>query len=137
MLRRLLPLAAVLALTATGAAAENLGPVSNAAAQKECSVCHMAYQPQFLAADSWSTIFADLANHFGNDASLPEATLKEIADYYVANAGKPVGGRITETKWWVRRHSELPDAWWVKVKYKGNCVACHKNAEQGYYSEEE
>jgi hypothetical protein len=119
---------------------ERMPPVTNEAAKKECGACHMAYQPQLLPADSWRGIFADLSNHFGEDASLDDAVRQEILAYYVANAAPTQGGaaplRITEQRWWQREHSEeVPQADWAKAKFKGNCTACHARAEQGTYED--
>lgn len=118
---------------------ERVPPVANAAATKECGTCHMAYQPQLLSAASWQILLADLANHFDNDASLGDAARKEIEAYYVANAGRsgdtPGEPRITLTSWWINAHEEVPAASWTKpdVKFKGNCVACHQQADKGVY----
>jgi len=132
MHRRLLA-AAILVSIATGAAAEGYGPVTNAVAAKECSACHMAYLPKLMTEESWRLVFADLSNHFGNDASLPEATMKEVFDYYLANASGHAPGRITDAKWWIRTHKKITDAKWIEVKFKGNCTACHKDAEKGNF----
>ena len=79
------PLATATALLAVAAALapalaqelERVPPVTNEAAKKECGACHMAYQPQFLPANSWRRILADLGNHFGEDASLDDAVRQE------------------------------------------------------------
>jgi mono/diheme cytochrome c family protein len=118
-------------------------PVTNEAAKRECGACHMAYQPQLLPAEAWQRVFAELGEHFGTDASLDEPVQKEILDYYVAHAGRfaaafPPSPRITEAPWWMRAHRELRAAEWAKpeVKFKGNCTACHRRAEQALYEEE-
>ena len=142
------PLATATALLAVAAAlasalaqeSERVPPVTNEAAKKECGACHMAYQPQFLPANSWRRIFADLGNHFGEDASLDDAVRQEILSYYVANAAPGRNGetplRITEQRWWQRKHSEeVLEADWAKAKFKGNCTACHARAEQGVYGD--
>ncbi len=114
----------------------------------ECGVCHMAYPAQFLPARSWQAITGDLANHFGEDASLDPATTKVITDYLVANAANSPNGnprilagiakadiplRITETPWWIRRHREVSPARFTQpnVKSKSNCLACHSNGNYG------
>jgi mono/diheme cytochrome c family protein len=142
-MRPLVAASALLAVAATLAPAraqERVPPVTNEAAKKECGACHMAYQPQLLPADSWRRIFADLGNHFGEDASLDDAMRQEILAYYVANAGSAGSGtaplRITEQRWWQRKHSEeVRQADWAKAKFKGNCTACHARAEQGAYGD--
>jgi hypothetical protein len=119
---------------------ERVPPVTDEAAKKECGACHMAYQPEFLPANSWRRIFADLGNHFGEDASLDDAMRQEILAYYVANAASASAGqaplRITEQRWWVRKHDkEVRQADWAKAKFKGDCTACHARAEQGIYED--
>jgi len=60
--------------------------VDEPTAKKECSDCHMAYPPVLLAKSSWEKIFANLSNHFGEDATLDAATAKVISDYYIKNS---------------------------------------------------
>ncbi len=114
----------------------------------ECGACHMAFPAAFLPARSWQAIMGDLANHFGEDASLDPDTTKVIADYLVANAADSPNGnprilagiakadiplRITETPWWIRRHREVSPARFLQpnVKSKSNCLACHSNGNYG------
>ena len=134
----------------------SLPPVSDTATLKECGACHMAYQPQMLPMRSWHAIMTHLSSHFGEDASLPEATRARIESYLVSNAGDApgvTGGhrymqgipadatplRITDTRFWRRGHSEISAASFTsaKVKTKANCLACHSGAAQGRYGEEE
>jgi hypothetical protein len=122
---------------------ERVPPVADEAAKQECGACHLAYQPQLLPAEAWQQVFAGLADHFGTDASLDEAVQRQILGYYVAHAGRFAGAsppslRITEARWWVREHRELRAAEWAKpeVKFKGNCTACHRQAEQGIYEDD-
>jgi len=114
---------------------ESVPPIANAAAKKECGACHMAFQPQFLSAATWTTIFKDLSNHFGDNASLPDATRKDIEAYYVANAGRSQSGllRISQQSWYLRQHREVGQAKFAAVKSKANCNACHKTADKGQY----
>ncbi|MBS0643840.1 MAG: diheme cytochrome c [Proteobacteria bacterium] len=118
---------------------------------KECGSCHMAFQPQFLPVRSWQAVMNDLADHFGENASLGETTRQAILTYLQANAGDAPGSntrllrglassktplRITETPYWVREHQKevRPSAFLdPKVKSKANCIACHVNAQQGIY----
>ena len=137
--------AAIVMLSATPTLAseiERVAPVTNDAAKKECGACHMAYQPELLPAESWRQLFAGLGDHFGEDASLADAKRQEILDYYVANAGPDDGAkpamRITERPWWQGEHRRIKESRWkdAAIKFKGNCGACHKQAEQGEYEEE-
>jgi Dihaem cytochrome c len=134
----------ILMTAAAAALAEDLEevpPVTNELAKKECGACHMAYQPALLPAQSWQTIFGDLANHFGDNASLADSAREEIAAYYLANAGEAGGtasSRITESGWWLDEHDDIKASRWstTEVKFKGNCIACHKAADQGSYEDE-
>ena len=66
-----LALAAGLWCGAGGAQAIDLTPIDNAATQKECSACHIAFPPQMLPMRSWQSLLGHLSSHFGEDASLP------------------------------------------------------------------
>lgn len=116
---------------------ERVPPLANEPAKKECGACHMAYQPQLLPAESWRKVFADLAHHFGENASLDDRLRQEILDDYVTHAGRPTEAaaplRITEQRWWLSEHRRVPEKDWTKAKFKGNCSACHQQAEQGNY----
>jgi len=135
-------------------AGQSYNPVSDKIALKECSACHMAFQPQMLPQKSWEKIMGNLSNHFGEDASLNPADAKHIKDYLMVNAADAGGARgrflrgmsgsstpirITETPYWGRLHNhEIPERIWKdpRVKSKANCAACHREAASGYYQEE-
>ena len=122
-------------------------------AQNECSACHTAFPAQFLPARSWKTIMKTLDNHFGEDASLDDATRKQIEDYLVANAADAPGSRtkwmlrgigandyilrITEMPWWVRAHRyEVSQSAWRRAGSKSNCAACHRNIGSGNFDDD-
>lgn len=133
---------------------EYFQPVKDKTALKECSSCHMAYSASFLPARSWQAVMAGLEDHFGENASLDEATAKHITDYFVANAADAGGRssrvlrglnskdaplRLSDTPWWIRRHDRevRPSAYKdPRVRSKANCVACHRDAERGYYEDD-
>jgi hypothetical protein len=141
---------AALAIGATTAALadddENEGrryTASHPAWKAECGSCHVAYPPQMLPARSWRSMMSGLDKHFGTDASLDPKTAADISAFLERNAGRdrtpsaqPVL-RISETRWFVKEHDEVPAHTWKnpKVKSPANCAACHMNAEQGDYSE--
>lgn len=117
-------------------------PAPNAIYQGECGSCHLAYPAQLLPAPSWRALLAGLDRHFGTDATVDEAAMKEISTYLEKSARAPRRGegvvtRITRTRWFVREHDEVPAATWKlpAVKSKANCAACHTRAEQGDYGE--
>ncbi len=123
---------------------EHMPAAKNALWQSECGSCHVAFPPRLLPAESWRAVMSGLDKHFGTDASLEPAAAREIGAFLEKNAGgsrrsttgKPVL-RITETRWFVREHDEVPERVWKnpKVKSAANCAACHIQAESGNYSE--
>jgi hypothetical protein len=134
-----------------------VAPVTDKVVAKECSSCHMLYPAGLLPARSWTAVMAGLSDHFGDNASLDEATAKQITDYLTANAADKAGDnrralrslaaaeaplRITELPSWKRKHERkdrvAPEA--LKragAKFKGDCKACHKEAEQGWFEDDD
>ena len=129
-------------------------PVTDPLVREECGSCHLAFAPSMLPKSSWTRMMGELKNHFGDDASLDAANTERIARYLNANAadsgGQRNGGkllrgvslenaplRITELPRWVSEHRKISAAEWKskKVGSKANCVACHVDAERGYYDE--
>lgn len=134
---------ALLAMTAVPALAgeAKFGP-PNATYQSECASCHLAYPAGLLSAPSWRALLAGLDKHFGTDASVDQAAMKEISAYLERSAratrkGEGIDRRITATRWFVREHDEVPAATWAlpAVGSKANCGACHTKAEQGDFGE--
>jgi hypothetical protein len=86
----------------------------------------------------------NLPHHYGTDASLDSATLKELGTWLNANAGTfrrvhevPPQDRITRSTWFIRQHNEVSAATWKlpAVKSASNCIACHTTAEKGDFNE--
>ncbi len=146
-----------LALSATGLLALTLASSANAdggrivattdpVAKAECSACHIAYPAGLMTTQSWKAIMADLPNHFGEDASLDEATRKHIEDYLVANSprGREVPAdqvvlRISEQPWFRGEHGSRLAARAAsnpKIGSISNCSACHRGAENGYFDDD-
>lgn len=112
--------------------------------KQECDSCHVAYPPTLMPAASWSRILGNLPKHFGTDASLDPATLKELSAWVNAHAGtykrvreEPPQDRITRTAWFDRKHREVSGATWKlpSVKSAANCGACHTQADRGDFNE--
>ncbi len=112
--------------------------------QQECSSCHVAFPPTLMPAASWNRIMNTLPKHFGTDASLDAATLKELSGWVTAHAGtykrvseEPPQDRISRTAWFVRKHNEVSSATWKipAVKSAANCGACHTTADKGDFNE--
>ena len=61
----------------------------------------------------------------------------------LCRAGKPFHARvsaslrITEQRWWLSAHRRVSQRDWEKAKFKGNRSACHRQAEQGNFEEED
>lgn len=123
--------------------------IAHPAYRNECGSCHIAFPPSLLTANSWRAVMAGLDKHFGSDASLDTDTAGDITKFLVANAGRretaaPDGTpllRITETRWFRKEHRDGHDGITAgvfrsaAVKSAANCSACHRDAEQGDYSE--
>lgn len=119
------------------------GVPGEAATAKECGACHLAYQPTFMPARSWSALTAHLATHFGEDASLDAATTRAITAYLTGHAAdSPFGRRfalvglaanetpqrITDMPWWRRRHHRLVargEASGPGIRQAAKCDSCH------------
>lgn len=136
-------------------------PVQNATYSKECSSCHMAYQPGLLPAQAWDQIMAPeaLSNHYGDDASLSDELRAQILTYLSSNAadgsdltrsrafatgysasasGTDGLPRITQSRYFLRKHDEIPDRLVTKNPDVGSfsqCNSCHKGAADGVFNE--
>jgi hypothetical protein len=112
---------------------------------QECGACHTAYPPGLLPSASWQRLMTGLDRHFGTDASLDEATVRQLATWLQANAGTykrvsetpPPQDRITQSAWFKREHRGIDAAVWrhASVRSAANCAACHGGAEGGNFSE--
>jgi hypothetical protein len=144
-MRTVLPVVALLLAAAPFARAD--GYRSAPALPKyvqECSACHIAYPLGALPNASWQRLLRNLPRHFGTDASVDAATLKEISAWVDANTGtwKHVGeappeDRITRSAWFARKHREVDPAVFQRasIKSPSQCAACHPRAEQGEFNE--
>ena len=114
--------------------------------KQECAACHMAYPPGMLPAPSWRRIMTGLDRHYGTDASLEPAQVQQVSAWLLANAGtykrvreEPANDRITQSTWFLRKHreGEVPANVWKRasVGSPANCAACHTNAAQGSFNE--
>ncbi len=128
-------------------------PIYNKLVLKECSSCHFAYQPGLLPKHSWKKIMGNLANHFGVDASLNKKDRGIISRYYIKHASdnsmqylsrlitkhtRVNEIRITTGAVFRSAHREVRRSSFNRksVGGAGNCIACHRTANRGIYSEE-
>lgn len=143
-----LALCGLLTVGAATAFADARGPMVSPLPkyQQECAACHIAYPPGMLPAASWARMMGALNKHYGTDASLDEASVREISGWLKANAGTykrvaeaPPQDRITQSAWFVRKHNvrEVPPEVWKRaaVGSAANCAACHTKAAKGSFSE--
>lgn len=113
--------------------------------KQECAACHMAYPPGMLPASSWSRMMKGLGQHYGTDASLDPAMVRQISTWLEAHAGTykrvrevPPQDRITQSAWFERKHREVEPAVWKRaaVGSRANCMACHTRADQGDFDDD-
>lgn len=127
--------------------------IQNPLYTEECGSCHMAYPAKFLPPQSWQRIMNGLEDHFGENAELDDVSRKAIADYLTRlaqpvagqysrmarNMGNSVPLRITELAHFRHEHDEIPSAYVEgndKVSSLSQCNACHQNAENGWFDED-
>lgn len=133
---------------------KNMPAVTNAKWKTECGSCHMVYHPGLLPERSWNKVMAGLDKHFGENASLDAATHDEIAKFLAANSADKQDNRrsnrinesipasaalmrITETRYFTSKHDEVSANTFKRksIGSESNCIACHKGAEKGDFSE--
>jgi hypothetical protein len=129
-------------------------PVTNVKWKAECSSCHMLYHPGLLPERSWNKVMAGLDKHFGENASLDTATRDEIAHFLALNSADKQDNRrsnrinqsipasaaplrISETRYFTSKHDEVSTSTFKRksIGSAANCIACHKGAEKGDFSE--
>jgi hypothetical protein len=120
----------------------------------ECGSCHLAFHPTLLPARSWRALMDRQDDHFGDALGLDQTTVAEILDFleknsaetgmteaaYKINRSIPAGQtplRITETVYWIDKHRTIEEKFWKtpKVGSRGNCGACHLDAERGTFED--
>ena len=111
---------------------------------EECGACHLAYSSRLLSATEWRAILADLAHHYGVDATLDEPTRQAIARRLgltssAASTAQPTLPRITSSHWFIDEHDEVSIATFrsASVRSAANCTACHAGAARGDFDEDD
>ena len=142
-----LALLAPVVMPVSGAPVAEIDPL----VRSECTDCHMLYHPSLLRAGDWQHIMATLDDHFGEDASLDADTTAQIRDWLMAHAAETADTRaahvfrlnpdagiraITDTPFWKARHRGIADAVFKnpRIGSRGNCAACHADAESGWFN---
>jgi hypothetical protein len=131
--------------------------VENALYRAECGSCHLAYPPGLLPSRSWAKLMSGLADHFGENAEMPEESRVALQDYLTSQGADRVDYRrsrkiaasipvqeiplrISDTPYFRHEHGEQRV---VKVAKTGQqvalsrCEQCHPRAEQGSFQEHE
>lgn len=132
-------------------------PIQDAVYQEECGACHMAYQPGWLPKRSWQALMTGLEDHFGDNAELDAQTHRSIltllenhaSEHETARRARNMGAsiatgaaplRITETRYFRRKHHEVPSlvvSGNPEVRSFSHCDRCHQDADQGWYDEDQ
>ena len=116
--------------------------------QHECGSCHLDFHPSLLPARSWRAMLEE-QDHFGEDLALDAKVVASLSSFAAAHSAEhaetptawkiasrtPAAStplRITELSYWKRRHAEVTDADWQRVK-KVDCAGCHLDAELGTF----
>lgn len=122
--------------------------IQSKALREECGSCHIVYPPNMLPAESWRVLMANLNRHFGTNASLDNATQRELSNLLqdqgrgraeFADNGQTII-RISQSAWFLDAHDEevSPRTWRnPKIRSASNCGACHTKAAQGRFGERE
>ena len=118
----------------------------------ECGDCHKVYPPYMLPKRSWQKIMLSLDNHRGEkitEANITKSQQVSILEFLTQNAAETskreaavkvmhsLGERrpknITKTPYWRETHKDIPKSVYKqkKIKDKSNCIACHKDFDQG------
>ncbi len=145
---------ALLASGGTEGGGSQMSPVTNAKWKAECSSCHMLYHPGLLPERSWNKMMGGLDKHFGENASLEPATRDEITRFLATNSADKSDNRrsdrinqsipanaaplrISETRYFTSKHDEISPVTFKRksIGSAANCIACHKGAEKGNFSE--
>jgi hypothetical protein len=130
-----------------------LPKVTNKAYRTNCGCCHFAYQPGLLPAKSWLRIIDTPDGHPGGGLSLERKTKAEISKYLTQNSAEntlskrsrkilaSIGGvptRISEVPYIREKHHEINQEIFSRksIGSRGNCIACHKTAENGDYDDD-
>jgi len=133
----------------------DVAPVTNKLYINECDSCHFAYQPGLLPSSAWKKMMSDLSNHFNTDASIDDEDFKLLSKYLDDNSAEKnmhykrsnrivssikhgqTPNSISETPYIIKKHDEIREDLITQKEVKGlfNCMACHKTANKGIYSE--
>ncbi|MGZ7244397.1 hypothetical protein ACXWOQ_09905, partial [Streptococcus pyogenes] len=77
-------------------------------------------------AASWQRLMQGLHQHYGSDATLDDATVRQISGWLAQNAGTakrvrneaPPHNRITQSTWFDRKHRDVSEATWQRASIR-------------------
>lgn len=132
-----------------------VAPVTDRLYARECGSCHFAYQPGLLPERSWVKLMKNLDNHFDTDATLEVEDNHKILKYLTDNSAEkfinykrskkindsiliyetPIA--VSDTRYFIKEHRGIANRLIIQkdVNSLSNCMACHKTADKGSYSE--
>ena len=117
--------------------------------QFECSDCHNLIPPYLLPKESWSELMKDQHKHYNEDLDLDNSLAKSIEIFLIENSANNSTQEsaykllneikdskkytITKTDYWKNTHQHISEKIFKSndVENKSNCVACHKDFEEG------
>jgi len=135
----------------------DVAALTNPLYKEECGSCHMSYPPGLLPERSWLRMMSGLEDHFGDNAELDSDTARLIEQFLVTNSADKsdyrksarfnqsinksnIPLRISEVSYFKHEHDEIPQrlvSGNPQVKSFSDCIACHINAEQGQFNEDD
>lgn len=134
---------------------KHLPVVTNDTYKNTCGSCHFAYQPGLLPSRSWMKIIDEQNAHPGGALSLDEKEKTEVKKYLTQNSAENTQAKrskkimdsvgsstpvmISEIAYIKHKHHEINQEVFARkaIGSRGNCIACHKNAESGVYEDDD
>jgi mono/diheme cytochrome c family protein len=133
----------------------DVAPVNNQLYIKECGSCHFPYQAGLLPSNAWNKMMGNLENHFNSDATVSAENFQTLSKYLNDNSAEKnmqykrsnrivssitegqIPDSISTTPYMIKKHNEIKKSLITQPEVKGlfNCIACHKTADKGNYSE--
>lgn len=129
--------------------------VTNETYKRSCGACHFAYQPGLLPARSWAKIIDSPGSHPGGDLTIDKKAKTEIINYLEQNSaekspskrsrkilysiGSDTPVRISEISYIKQKHRKIKEEVFTRkaVGSRANCIACHRNAANGVYDDDD
>jgi hypothetical protein len=134
-----------------------VAPVQDPIVKKECGACHNGLSRRIVAGAVVVCDDSVPCQSFRRQRRIGHATTRQIAEYLTANAAdavkdgrkitrdldpKTVPARITDLPTWKRKYEKRDRVSAATLarngaKFKGDCKACHKEAERGIFEDDD